>query len=177
MPAATEGDAMSFAKFGLTEAQWETLVQGPLFMLAHVGGADAYVDTAEWTALIEAVRDSAEDEDAFVADVTAVLADRLRDGHVPVPQNPVPLVGLEDIAAILDGLGAGSTAYRVALMEIGAAVADASGAGLTIRYAVHHGQADWVTAPAASPAERTALATAAEALGIAVPLGRPTEAP
>jgi len=168
---------MSFEKFGLTEAEWEKLVQGPLFMLAHVGGADAYVDTAEWTALIDAVHDTAGEEDALVADVTAALAGRLHNGHVAVPDNPTPLAALEEIAAILDGLAADSMAYRVALMEIGAAVADASGAGLTIRYSVHHGQAGWVTAPATSPTERTALATAAEALGIAVPVSAPAEAP
>lgn len=167
---------MSHEVLGFSESDWDVLQHGPLYMLAHVGGADAYVDSAEWAALIETVRASAGHHDPLVAAATSALAERLRDGHVPVPETPAPLAALEDIAAILAGHGddAGA-AYRVALMEIGAAVADASGATLTIRYALQRGRTSWAPGPATSPMESAALATAAAALGLAVPASQPVE--
>lgn len=139
-------------------------------MLAHVGGVDAHIDSAEWTSLIDAVLAASGQDDDLVAAVMGELAAALHRGERQIPDGHEPLEGLTEIRSILAGWHDDSgEGYRVALMEIGAAIADASGAQLTIRYGMHHGNNRWAPSPATSPAERRALEGAAVALGLAVP--------
>lgn len=168
--------------FGFSESQWQSLTHGPLYMLAHVGGADAYIDSAEWAALIGLVRDSAaSDDDRLVSALMEELATQLDRGPAQIPGHHPPLDGLHEVARILDEWDVeASTVYRVTLMEIGATIADASGAQLTIRYAVHQSRGDngrggWTPSSATGPAEHRALAAAANALGLAVPADRPAD--
>jgi hypothetical protein len=60
----------------------------------------------------------------------------------------------------------GGQRLREVLMDIGAAVAESSGAQLTMRFAAQHGQFAWTRSAGTSPAERTALDDAAEALSL-----------
>ncbi|MFN8584888.1 MAG: hypothetical protein U0446_06175 [Dehalococcoidia bacterium] len=169
---------MSHDALGFSESQWEVLKHGPLYMLAQVGGADSYIDSAEWTALLDLVSASAASDDQLIATLMSELGEQLHHGKTQIPNHHSPLEGLFEIGRILDEWDAGaSLAYRVALMEIGATVGDASGAQLTIRYAVHHGNDHWLPSPATSPAEHRALAAAAAALGLAVPAGPASETP
>lgn len=155
---------------GFTDDQWETLLHGPLYVLAHVGGADAYVDSAEWDSLIEAVRLGAEHEDALVASIMGALAEHPFTESRELPGHDAPLAALDDIATVLEQQGDDSgLAYRTTLAEIAAAIADASGAPLAIRYATHHHPGGWLPVAATAPAERRAVETVAAALRLAVP--------
>ncbi|MEZ4552337.1 MAG: hypothetical protein AB7L91_11435 [Dehalococcoidia bacterium] len=166
---------MSRDDLGFSDSQWEVLKHGPLYMLAHVAGTDAYIDSAEWMALVDLVLESAASEDHLTSTVMGELSAELHRGRTQIPDHRSPLGGLEEVARILTDwdLGA-SIPYRAALMEIGATVADASGAQLTIRYATHHGNDRWLPSPATSPAEHRALSAAASALGLAVPAADPS---
>lgn len=163
---------MSREALGFSESEWEILTHGPLNMLAHIGGVDLYVDAAEWTSLIDAVHASTREEDALVAAIMGELAESLHRGERQLPDGHEPLDGLYAVAKALDAREDGhGAAYRVALMEIGAAVADASGGGLAIRYGLHHGDNRWQPTDATSVGERRAIEAAALALGLAVPAG------
>ncbi|MGE0229679.1 MAG: hypothetical protein AB7I38_07600 [Dehalococcoidia bacterium] len=169
---------MSREDLGFSDAQWEVLKHGPLYMLAHVAGTDAYIDSAEWMALVDLVLESASSDDHLTSTIMGELSAELHNGRTQIPDHRTPLAGLEEVAhVLLEWNGADSTAFRSALMEIGATVADASGAQLTIRYATHHGDGSWLPSSATSPAEHRALSAAATALGLAVPAEDPSESP
>lgn len=160
---------MSYEELGFTESQWETLKRGPLYMLACVGGADARVDAAEWSALLDAVVESAKVDDALVREIMASLAEELRSGREFHLENPDTTAALVEIRDILGAWSEEGLGYRTTLMEIGAAVAESSGAQLMMTYAARHGAGvGWTLGSGTSVAEHAALDAAARALNLAV---------
>jgi hypothetical protein len=145
----------------------EVLKRGPLYMLAHIGGADSHVDAAEWVALIDAVITAANVDDRLTRGVLGPLSQSLHAGAKEIPDGRVPLDGLREIARVLESWpDDAGRAYRETLIQIGAAVAEASGSQLTRTFLAHHGQAGWVRSGGTSAHEREALQSAAEALGL-----------
>jgi hypothetical protein len=160
---------MSYEELGFTASQWEALKRGPLYMLACVGGADSRIDSTEWSALLDAVVESAQADDALVREVMAALAADVRAGrefHLETPDSAAALLEIRDILGAWSERGLG---YRTTLMEIGAAIAESSGAQLTMTYASRRGAGSgWALSSAVSAEEHAALETAAEALNLAV---------
>lgn len=150
-----------------TANEWAELVNGPLYVLGVVAAADWNVDRSEWAALMGAVAGAAGDSHPLVREVmTAALEaiDAAGNGH---PAVAAALDGLRTIDAILDRKHpADESGLRESLLEIGAAVAEASGARLVPRFLVNHGTDGWSPASRISAMERDALKAAAGALGI-----------
>lgn len=156
---------MTEESLGFTRSQWEVLKHGPLYMLAHVAGADSHIDAAEWSALIDAVLAAATADDRLLRGVMGALSEQIHAGQKEIPDTHLPLDGLREVALILENWPEDEgRSYREALIEIGATVSEASGAQLTRTFAAHHGQAGWVRSGGISAHERAALASAAQAL-------------
>lgn len=154
-------------KFGLNEDQWDVLKAGPLHMLEHVGGADSHIDRDEWSAFFDAVAKSAGLGDELLTAVMSALAIDLKDEVQPVPAGARS--GLDGLRAIHDTLALfddEGRRYREALLELGATVAESSGSQLTRTFVANHGRAGWARSAGTSAAERAALESAAEALGL-----------
>jgi hypothetical protein len=114
-----------------THEEWATLKRGPVFMLHHVAGADSHIDGAEWTALIDAVAGGAQAEETLVRDVMTELGAELHANALGAPDAHPPLEGLRQISSILGrALPGEASSFKAALLEIGAALAEASGTQL-----------------------------------------------
>ena len=159
---------MSQETLGFTDPQWEVLKHGPLYMLACVGGANFHIDAAEWTALIDAVVAAADADDELIRGVMGALARDLHAGHKDIPDGRTPLEGLREVRLVLEHWreDAGRS-LRETLLEIGATVAESSGAHLTRTFAAHHGQAGWALSGGTDAMERAAIEEAAQALDLA----------
>ena len=164
---------MSDPMLGFSEAQWALLKQGPLQILAHVGGADRMIDAAEWTALLDAVGAAAYVEDELLRGVCGALAEDFRSGADLDLGDSKPLEVFEEIQSVLATWGSdGGAAFRAALLEIGATIAESSGAMLTITYGIRtQAGGGWMLASGTSAIETAALEEAARALGLAVTAG------
>jgi hypothetical protein len=164
---------MSYQELGFTEAQWDVLKRGPMYMLACVGGVDSHIDAVEWSALIDAVIAGAEVDDALVRGVLGALAEDLHEAPRGNGDGLPPLDGLGEVRKVLEGYsGDEGRSFREALLEIGATIADSSGAQLTMTFAAHHGTFEpaspWVFSSGTSPMETEALLRAAAALGLSI---------
>lgn len=160
---------MAQETFGFTDVQWEALKRGPLYMLACVGAADARIDNAEWSALVDAVLESARAEDALVRGVMSALADDLRAGRELRLEQRDPFAALAEIRDIVGAWSETGLGLRTTLMEIGATIAESSGAQLTATYAARQlAGGGWKLSLATSAKEYAALEAAAEALNLAV---------
>ncbi|HET7738519.1 MAG TPA: hypothetical protein VFK32_08090 [Tepidiformaceae bacterium] len=148
------------AKF--TDDEWDTLAYGPVYMLLHVGGADATIDVDEWSALVKAVGEQADHHSELVRELMAEVASDWRSGPKEWTDTWHPIDGLREVAAILDAkAGDDATPVKETLLELGAVVATASGSKLAAFLQNLAGKG-W---GGASADEREALFTAAEALG------------
>ena len=162
---------MSQETLGFTEPQWEVLKHGPLYMLACVGGANFHIDAAEWSALIDAVVAAADADDELVRGVMGALARDLHERRKDIPDGRTPIEGLREVRLILEQWREDEgRSLRETLLEIGATVAESSGAHLTRTFAAHHGQAGWALSGGTDAMERTAIEEAAQALNLASPM-------
>ena len=154
-----------------TYEEWETLKQGPVWILHQVAGADSHVDTAEWTALIDAVAAGARADERLVRNVMTALGAELHANAQRLPGSYAPLDGLREIAAIVDrAIPVEAPSFKATLLEIGATLAEASGAQLVRTFKANHGTDGWAWRSGTSAVETQALGAAAQALGLAVPL-------
>jgi hypothetical protein len=159
---------MSGEGFGFSAPQWELLKRAPLHVLAHVGGADATIDAAEWGAFLEAVSSSSGADDALVRTVLGELAADLAAGeHADFDADP--LASLTEVRDIVGAWSAEGLGLRTALMEIGATIAASSGRQLTMTYASRQeAGGGWRLSSGLSREEQAALDAAAVALNLAV---------
>jgi hypothetical protein len=160
---------MSQETLGFDAAQWAALKRGPLYMLACVGAADARIDTAEWSALLDAIVASADADDALVRGVMRSLAEDLRAGREVKLENRDPFAALIEIRDIVGPWSDTGQGLRTTLMEIGATIAESSGSQLRMTYTTRReAGGGWRLASGTSTAEHSALEAAAEALNLAV---------
>ena len=155
-------------RHGFTESQWEVLKAGPLYMLAHVAGADSLIDRAEWQALIETVGAAASsDSDAPVRDLMIELSAELRAARPISEREDVDgLAGLRAVTLLLDSVPGKGRALRETLLKLGATIADSSGTQVTRTFSDNAASPGWVRSAGTSATERGALRAAAAALGI-----------
>lgn len=144
----------------------DVLRRGPLAMLLQVAGADAHVDRNEWAALMDAVAAASDSADELVREVMTAAAEDLRTTGMSPNHGNAPLDALREIGSLL-GTVPGGESLREALLEIGAIVAEASGAQLIRTFAAHHGEQQWTKSAGTSAVEREALSAARKALGSA----------
>ena len=158
---------MSVDHFGLTESEWDVLKEGPAHMLRLIAGADSHIDRAEWTALVDAVLASVNHQDALVQALMEDLSDELHHGAIVGDRDGSDaLHGLQALGGVLDLLPDRGAQLRETLLQLGATIAESSGAQLTMTFAAHHNSPGWARAAGTSATEREALRAAAAALGI-----------
>jgi hypothetical protein len=156
---------MSTNSFGLSDAKWESLQQGPRLMFALVAGSDSHVDRQElgyFQAALDQCVAAADQLTRAVVDSVATIED-LAASLSAVGD---PLEGLRGVRSAAEGLADEGAGYRRALLHFGRLVADASGKQLTRSFAVGGGEASWRPASGISAHERWALEQAADALAV-----------
>jgi hypothetical protein len=157
-------EKMNHDRFGFSETEWELLKTGPVHMLAHVAGADSHVDRDEWSALVAAVLSSVDHQDPLVQALMEDLSDELDGG--PALDGESGLDRLRQIGGLLDRREDKGLQLRFTLLQLGATIAESSGAQLTRTFATNSGNPAWARSAGTSAMEREALRTAAEALGV-----------
>jgi hypothetical protein len=140
----------------LTAADLRELELAPLWILAAVAGADGTIDQAEKTSHITAISRFTEHADEVVSRVFGAVAkdfesvwQRYLADHRSATQG---IAAVSELLARLPNPAA-TLPFKDALLELGGAVADASGGMLSL-------------GRKRSPAEREALSAAARALGV-----------
>ena len=157
---------MDSERFGLTEPQWECIKRGPLNVFALVAVSDSYSDRNEWAAFRAAAYGANGHAEPVFRAAMAAIAEDFEGLPRDLAQRDAAIEGLREIQAVASLLPDGGEPFRTALMELGRAIADASGAQLTRNIATGNAATSWRHSPGTSAMEREALALAAEALGV-----------
>jgi hypothetical protein len=126
-----------------TDAEWRTLRFAPLWTFSAVAGADGVIDDLETAAVMKAILDGGLLEGAFVREVFVGIA-----GDLP---NLLPAykadtrnayAGLRDAACLLARIEPRQAAmFRLAVMAVGKATAEASGPPVGDRIALEEQRA------------------------------------